>query len=83
VNAVQPGRIATERIIQLDTDTAKRTGKTSDDIRREYESTIIPLGRYGDPKEFAAAAVFLASDRASYITGVSLQVDGGMLQAMF
>ncbi len=83
VNAVQPGRIATERIIQLDTDTAKRTGKSSDDIRREYESTIIPLGRYGDPKEFAAAVVFLASERASYITGVSLQVDGGMLQAMF
>lgn len=83
VNAVQPGRIMTERIIQLDTDIAKRTGKTMDEIRREFESTTIPLGRYGDPKEYANAVVFLASQRASYITGVSLQVDGGMLQAMF
>ena len=84
VNAVQPGRIATDRLIQLDTDTAKRTGRTAEDVRREYETSgMIPLGRYGDPQEYAAAVVFLASQRASYITGVSLQVDGGMLQAMF
>jgi 3-oxoacyl-[acyl-carrier protein] reductase len=44
---------------------------------------VIPLGRYGRPEEFAAAAVFLASPRASYITGVSLQVDGGMLTSMW
>lgn len=83
VNAIQPGRIMTERIIQLDTDIAKRTGKSMDEVRREFESTTIPLGRYGDPKEYAAAVVFIASQRASYITGTSLQVDGGMLQAMF
>ena len=84
VNAVQPGRIATDRLIQLDTDTAKRTGRTAEEVRREYETSgMIPLGRYGDPKEYAAAVVFIASQRASYITGVSLQVDGGMLQAMF
>lgn len=83
VNAVQPGRIATDRLIQLDTDTAKRTGKSAEEVRKDWESTAIPLGRYGEPKEYAAAAVFLASARASYITGVSLQVDGGMLQAMF
>ena len=41
------------------------------------------MGRYGRPDEFAAAIVFIASPRASYITGVSLQVDGGMLQSMF
>lgn len=83
VNAVQPGRIATDRIVQLDTDTARREGKTPDQIRAEYERTIIPLGRYGEPEEFGAAVVFLASARASYINGVSLQVDGGMLKAMF
>lgn len=84
VNAIQPGRIATDRIVQLDTDTAKRTGRSPEEVRKEWETSgVIPLGRYGDPKEFAAAAVFLASARASYITGASLQVDGGMLQAMF
>ena len=83
VNAVQPGRIATDRLIQLDTDTAKRQGTTPDAVRKRYEETVIPLGRYGRPDEFAAAIVFIASPRASYITGVSLQVDGGMSQSMF
>ena len=82
VNAVQPGRIQTDRIEALDADTAKRTGRSQDQVAKDWFAQI-PLGRYGDPKEYAAAAVFLASDRASYITGVSLQVDGGMLQAMF
>jgi 3-oxoacyl-[acyl-carrier protein] reductase len=83
VNAVQPGRIATDRLVQLDTDSAKRQGTTPDAVRKRYEDTIIPMGRYGRPEEFAAAIVFIASPRASYITGVSLQVDGGMLQSMF
>lgn len=82
VNAVQPGRIQTERIEQLDRDTAKRTGRSVEEVRKEWRAQI-PLGRYGDPSEYAAAAVFLASDRASFITGLSLQVDGGMLQAMW
>ncbi|HZP97617.1 MAG TPA: SDR family oxidoreductase [Candidatus Limnocylindria bacterium] len=83
VNAVQPGRIATDRLIQLDTDIAKRQGTTPDAVRKHYEETVIPMGRYGRPEEFAAAVVFVASPRASYITGVSLQVDGGMLMSMF
>lgn len=78
VNAVQPGRVMTERIDELDTDTAKRTGRSIEDVRKDWWAQI-PLGRYGDPAEYAAAAVFLASARASFITGVSLQVDGGML----
>jgi len=82
VNALQPGRIHTERIDQLDADTAKRTGRSIEDVRKDWWAQI-PLGRYGDPKEYAAAAVFLASDRASFITGVSLQIDGGMLQSMW
>lgn len=83
VNAVQPGRIATDRLVQLDTDTAKRQNTTPDAVRKRYEEAVIPLGRYGDPAEYAAAVVFIASPKASYITGVSLQVDGGMLMSMF
>lgn len=78
VNALQPGRIWTERIDQLDNDSARRTGRPIEDVRKEWWD-MIPLGRYGDPKEYADAAVFLVSPRASFITGVSLQVDGGML----
>ena len=83
VNAVQPGRIDTERVRKIDEDLAKRTGKTVAEVRGEFERTQIPLGRYGRTDEFAAAVVFLASERASYITGLSLQVDGGMLSAIF
>ena len=83
VNSVQPGRIYTERIEQLDADTAKRQNTTPEAIRAYYEKTVIPMGRYGKPEEFAAAVVFLASPKASYITGTSLQVDGGMLMSMF
>jgi 3-oxoacyl-[acyl-carrier protein] reductase len=83
VNAIQPGRIATDRIAELDADTAKREGIPVEKVQERFEKGTIPLGRYGTPEEFAAAAVFLASPRASYITGVSLQVDGGMLTSMW
>ena len=83
VNAIQPGRISTERIAELDADTAKREGIPIEKVQERFEKGAIPLGRYGRPEEFAAAAVFLASPRASYITGVSLQVDGGMLTSMW
>jgi len=82
VNAVQPGRIHTERIDQLDQDTAKRGGRSIEEVRTEWWAQI-PLGRYGAPREYAAAAVFLASERASFVNGVSLQVDGGMLPSMW
>jgi NAD(P)-dependent dehydrogenase (short-subunit alcohol dehydrogenase family) len=52
-------------------------------IRAHYEKSVIPMGRYGKPEEFAAAVVFIASPKASYITGTSLQIDGGMLMSMF
>ena len=83
VNAVQPGRIATDRLVQLDADTARRQGTTPEEVRRRYEEEVIPMGRYGRPEEYAAAVVFIASPKASYINGVSLQVDGGMLMAMW
>lgn len=83
VNAIQPGRISTERIAELDADTAQREGISVEKVRERFEKAVIPLGRYGRPEEFAAAAVFLASPRASYITGISLQVDGGALTSMW
>ncbi|MGH2451127.1 MAG: SDR family oxidoreductase [Candidatus Limnocylindria bacterium] len=83
VNAVQPGRIATDRLLQLDKITAEKTGKSMEEVRKGWEQNAIPIGRYGEPAEFANAVVFLASARASYVTGVSLQVDGGMLMSMF
>ncbi len=77
-NSVQPGRLDTDRVRQLDEDSARRRGTTADEIRREWERQI-PLGRYGKPEEFAAVVVFLASPRASFINGVALRVDGGMV----
>lgn len=78
-NVVVPGRIATSRIVQLNEAKAAREGRCADEVSAESVNSI-PIGRYGDPKEFADAVVFLASDRASYITGSVLRVDGGLLQ---
>jgi 3-oxoacyl-[acyl-carrier protein] reductase len=81
VNHLMPGRIATDRIIELDTIRGKASGASADDVRASYSKTI-PLGRYGEPAEFANAAVFLFSDAARYITGATLQVDGGLIRSV-
>ena len=81
VNHLMPGRISTDRIIELDTLRGKGTGQSADEVRATYSKTI-PMGRYGDPAEFANAAVFLFSDAARYITGASLQVDGGLIRSV-
>jgi len=81
VNQLIPGRISTDRVKEIDEDNAKRAGITVPDQQKRIFATI-PMARYGDPDEFAAAAVFLLSDAAGYITGASLQVDGGMLHGI-
>ncbi|MGI9667758.1 MAG: SDR family oxidoreductase [Acidimicrobiia bacterium] len=81
VNHLIPGRISTERVTELDTARADRTGSSLEEVRSATAATI-PLGRYGEPEEFAAAAVFLVSDAASYITGATLQVDGGAIRSV-
>ena len=81
VNHLIPGRIATERLTDLDGSAAQRLGLGIEDIRSTNESSI-PLGRYGEVVEFAAAATFLVSPAASYITGATLQVDGGAIRGL-
>jgi 3-oxoacyl-[acyl-carrier protein] reductase len=81
VNQLVPGRISTERIVYLDDANARRLGITAEEQRKRSIATI-PMGRYGEPEEFARAAAFLVSDAASYITGASLQVDGGAIRCV-
>lgn len=81
VNHLIPGRIATERVALLDAYIGDQEGSSPETVRQRFESAI-PLGRYGSPNEFATAAVFLLSDAASYITGATLQVDGGAIRGV-
>lgn len=81
VNQLIPGRIHTDRVDEIDIENSKRAGISQEDQRKRVWATI-PMGRYGDPDGFAAAAVFLFSDAAAYITGASLQVDGGLIRGI-
>ena len=80
-NIILPGRIATGRILYLDEQKAQREGRSAADVAAESTGTI-PVGRYGDPAEYAAAVAFLASRRASYITGSVIRVDGGLIASI-
>jgi 3-oxoacyl-[acyl-carrier protein] reductase len=82
VNVIAPGSIRTDRLRQIDADVAQRLGRPPEEIeRRNIEA--IPLRRYGTPAEFAATAVFLASEQAAYVNGVTLLVDGGAFRGTY
>jgi 3-oxoacyl-[acyl-carrier protein] reductase len=80
-NIVLPGRIATGRIRFLDEAKAKREGRSVEDVSAESTGSI-PLGRYGKPEEYADVVTFLASERAAYVTGSVIRVDGGLIASV-
>jgi 3-oxoacyl-[acyl-carrier protein] reductase len=80
-NIILPGRIGTDRIRFLDESKANREGRTIQSVTAESTGSI-PMGRYGRPEEYADAVAFLASDRASYITGSVIRIDGGLIPSI-
>jgi len=80
-NVVLPGRVATDRIEFLDRAKAKRDNIPLETVIAESTGAI-PLGRYGRPEEYADVVAFLASERASYITGSVIRVDGGLIASI-
>jgi 3-oxoacyl-[acyl-carrier protein] reductase len=80
VNAVLPGNTLTDRQTHLANVRAQAQGITPEEALAQTERTI-PVGRMAEPREIADAVVFLVSERAAYITGISLLVDGGVCQS--
>jgi 3-oxoacyl-[acyl-carrier protein] reductase len=81
VNNLMPGYTRTDRMKQLAKAAAERSGAPPADIFARWEKEV-PMGRLAEPGEFAALAAFLASERASYITGSSIAVDGGWIRSL-
>ncbi|MCV9962191.1 SDR family oxidoreductase [Pararhizobium sp. BT-229] len=81
VNMLLPGRLATDRTLSFDRMDAESEGLSIETVAARSQSDI-PIGRYGTPAEFGAAAAFLASRQAAYITGVALPIDGGLSRSM-
>jgi len=82
VNVVCPGPNLTDRMKEIISKMAQDSGKAEDEVKNAWTEQI-PLGRMGTPEEFANLVVFLASEKASYITGTVIQVDGGFVKAPF
>jgi len=80
-NVVVPGRIGTQRTRFLDQAKAEREGRSVEETSAASVASI-PVGRYGEPREYAAAVAFLASTQASYITGSVMRVDGGLIAGL-
>ena len=81
VNTILPGFMNTERVTELNQATAAREGVAVAEVERRVIQQI-PTRRIGEPDELAALAVFLASERAAYITGQSIAVDGGWIRGL-
>jgi len=81
VNQLMPGRIDTDRVRHLDEVNSKKAGITPEEQKARAQAAI-PFARYGNPDEFGRAAAFLFSEAASYITGATLQVDGGLIKGV-
>lgn len=80
-NIVLPGRIATQRIAFLDEQKASREGRSVEQVSATSIATI-PMRRYGEPSEYGDVVTFLASTRASYLTGSIIRIDGGMIASV-
>ncbi len=80
VNVVCPGPTLTDRMKELIASTVHATDKNEEEVLRNWTEQI-PLGRLGKPEELANLVLFLASEKASYITGTTIQVDGGFVKA--
>jgi 3-oxoacyl-[acyl-carrier protein] reductase len=81
VNCVAPGYTRTDRVVELAGQAAAREGIDPADVERRTVAQI-PLGRMGEPAEFASVVAFLASPAASYVSGVTIQVDGGWTRGL-
>nr|NIP29096.1 SDR family oxidoreductase [Candidatus Dadabacteria bacterium]NIQ13000.1 SDR family oxidoreductase [Candidatus Dadabacteria bacterium] len=81
-NNVCPGRIMTDRIVELANKRAKLSKKSYNRVIKDMEIDI-PVGRIGKPSELSAMVVFLSSEKASYITGNTIQIDGGLVKNLY
>src|SRR6266508_246163 len=82
VNALLPGHVLTDRQVELNTIRSKQEGISVAEYALRVQGTI-PIGRYGQAREIGEVVAFLASERASYVTGATIQVDGGLIQGTF
>ncbi|MFT5736648.1 MAG: 3-oxoacyl-[acyl-carrier protein] reductase [Maribacter sp.] len=81
VNSILTGYFDTERIAQLNSKKAEQLGVSEDDVLADMKSKV-PVKRIGDPKEYGYLVSFLASDKAAYITGTQIPIDGGLLKSL-
>ena len=81
VDQIVPGRLDTDRVRELDEINGKKQGISAADAKAKSIGSI-PLGRYGDPTEFGRVGAFLLSNAASYLTGATVQVDGGLIRSV-
>ena len=81
VNQIIPGRIDTDRVKQLDEIAGRKQGISAEQAKAKSMATI-PIGRYGEPLEYGRVAAFLLSDAAAYMTGATVQVDGGLIRSV-